>query len=96
MTDSPASSRSAPTTTRSGTPRHCSPHARLLDDALVQLRAAAVAAAEHRNRNDLAADLGTKPTVLFPRPARPSGEQPTHPRAPLAGRSHPRPRTVGR
>lgn len=41
-----------------------------LHDALVQLRAAAVGAAEHRNRSDLAADLGTKPTVLFPRPVR--------------------------
>jgi hypothetical protein len=48
--------------------------ASLLSDALTQLRTAALAAAEHRNRSDLAADLGTKPTVLFPRAARPAGD----------------------
>jgi hypothetical protein len=45
-------------------------HAALLNEALHQLRVAALAAAEHRNRNDLAADIGTKSAVLFPRPTR--------------------------
>lgn len=49
-------------------------NAGILGEALAQLRAAALAAAEHRNRSDLAADIGTKPTILFPRAARPAGE----------------------
>jgi len=47
-------------------------YADLLSDALVQLRSAAIVAAEHRSRTDLCA--GTKPTVLFPRPARHPGD----------------------
>ena len=50
-------------------------HAGQLEAALCQLRAAALTAAEHRNRNDLAADIGTKVAVLFPRPARRDDEQ---------------------
>lgn len=49
-------------------------HASELHDTLVQLRVAATAAAEYRNRGDLAGDLGTKPAVLFPRPGRPPGD----------------------
>jgi len=51
-------------------------YAALLNDTLVRLRAAALVAGAHRNRTDLAADLGTKPTVLFPRPVRHRGEAP--------------------
>jgi hypothetical protein len=46
--------------------------ARRLGGALDALRAAALTAAAHRTRSELAADLGTKNTALFPRPARPS------------------------
>jgi hypothetical protein len=49
-------------------------HARRLGGALDAVRAAALAAAAHRNRGDLAADVGTKPTALFPRPARPAAQ----------------------
>ena len=45
-------------------------HARRLSGALDALRSAAFAAAAHRTRNELAADIGTKHTTLFPRPAR--------------------------
>lgn len=38
-----------------------------LGKALVELPAAALTAAEHRRRGDLADDVGTKPAVLFPR-----------------------------
>lgn len=49
-------------------------HATQLNTALDELRTAAIAAAEHRTRSDLAADIGTKTNALFPRPARrPSG-----------------------
>lgn len=41
-----------------------------LDQTLGELRAAALRAAEHRRRADLAADVGTKPTALFPRSPR--------------------------
>ncbi len=46
-------------------------NAAVLSEALCQLRAAALGAAEHRNRNDLAADIGTKSAALFPRQVRP-------------------------
>ena len=49
-------------------------HAALLNEALGQLRAAALTAAQHRNRNDLAADIGTKNALLFPRGTQPPGE----------------------
>ena len=49
-------------------------HAAMLNEALAQLRATALAAAEHRNRNELAADIGTKIGALFPRPFRPTVE----------------------
>lgn len=42
-----------------------------LGAALAAVRAAASAAAEHRSRGDLAADVGTKVTSLFPRTAAP-------------------------
>src|SRR4051812_27968611 len=45
-------------------------HAALLNEALSQLRAVALTAAAHRNRNDLAADIGTKSATLFPRQVR--------------------------
>jgi hypothetical protein len=52
-------------------------HAELLSRALADLRIAAQAASAHRRRGDLAADIGTKPTILFPRagrdPDRPGG-----------------------
>jgi hypothetical protein len=47
-------------------------HARRLGAALEALRTAALAAANHRSRGDLAADIGTKATVLFPRQVRQS------------------------
>jgi hypothetical protein len=51
-------------------------HAELLNQALSDLRLAALAASAHRRRSDLAADVGTKVTSLFPRtaaiPARPA------------------------
>jgi hypothetical protein len=48
-------------------------HAERLNHALDELRAAALVAAEHRRRTDLADDLGTKTTALFPRsPRRPA------------------------
>ena len=49
-------------------------HAALLNEALTQLRAVALTAAEHRNRHDLAADIGTKSATLFPRQVRPPVE----------------------
>ena len=52
-------------------------HAGQLAAALEQLRCAASAAAEYRTRTDLAADLGTKHAVLFPKPARSSEDVPT-------------------
>lgn len=45
--------------------------ARLLDEALTRVRSAAVAAAKYKSRSDLADDIGTKPSTLFPRPQRP-------------------------
>ena len=42
-------------------------HAEALAQALERLRSAALVAAEHRRRADLADDIGTKPTALFPR-----------------------------
>ena len=52
-------------------------HARRLGGALEALRAAALAAAEHRPRSELAADIGTKTTALFPRaPARTNPARP--------------------
>jgi len=45
--------------------------ARRLAGTLEALRAAAVAAAEHRPRSELAADIGTKNNVLFPRQGAP-------------------------
>ena len=45
-------------------------HAELLSQALAAVRAAAVDASTHRGRSDLAADIGTKPSVLFPRVGR--------------------------
>jgi hypothetical protein len=47
-------------------------HARRLGAALEALRTAALVAAGHRSRADVAADIGTKATALFPRPARPA------------------------
>lgn len=47
-------------------------HARRLAGTLEALRAAAVAAAGHRPRSELAADIGTKAAALFPRAARPN------------------------
>ncbi len=47
-------------------------HARRLGAALESLRSAAVAAVDHCTRAELAADIGTKPAALFPRPARPT------------------------
>lgn len=46
-------------------------HAGRLAAALEALRAAALAAAEHRPRSELAADIGTKNNILFPRQASP-------------------------
>ena len=46
-------------------------HARRLAGALEALRAAALAAADHRTRSELAADIGTKNNVLFPRQGAP-------------------------
>ena len=48
-------------------------HARRLGAALDALRTAAFAASTHRARGELAADIGTKNTGLFPRPARQPG-----------------------
>lgn len=42
-------------------------HARRLAGTLEALRAAALAAAEHRTRSELSADIGTKTSTLFPR-----------------------------
>jgi hypothetical protein len=42
-------------------------HAELLKKAVSDLRLAALAASAHRRRGDLAADLGTRVTSLFPR-----------------------------
>ena len=42
-------------------------HAELLNQALSDLRVAALAASAHRRRSDLAADVGTKTAILFPR-----------------------------
>ena len=44
--------------------------AQLLSQTLAAVRAAAVDASTHRRRSDLAADIGTKPRVLFPRVGR--------------------------
>jgi hypothetical protein len=44
--------------------------ARRIGTAVEALRAAASAAANHRSRSDLAADVGTKITAVFPRQAR--------------------------
>ena len=41
-------------------------HAELLNQALSDLRVAALAASAHRRRSDLAADVGTKTAILFP------------------------------
>ena len=49
-------------------------HAALLNEALRQLRAVALTAAQHRNRSDLATDIGTKSALLFPRRPRRSVE----------------------
>ena len=38
-----------------------------LEDALTSVRQAAAAAAEHRSRSDLASDVGTRLSALFPR-----------------------------
>lgn len=43
-------------------------HAEALHQALDRLRRSALVAAEHRRRSDLADDIGTKTTALFPRP----------------------------
>ena len=48
-------------------------HAELLNQALSDLRLAALAASAHRRRSDLAADVRTKVTSLFPRADRDSG-----------------------
>jgi hypothetical protein len=48
-------------------------HAKLLKQALSDLRLAALAASAHRRRSDLAADVCTKVTSLFPRAGRDSG-----------------------
>ena len=45
-------------------------HAELLNQALSDLRVAALAASAHRRRSDLAADVGTKAAILFPRAGR--------------------------
>ena len=45
-------------------------HAELLNQALSDLRVAALAASAHRRRSDLAGDVGTKTAILFPRPGR--------------------------
>jgi hypothetical protein len=45
-------------------------HAQLLCQTLARVRAAAIDASTHRRRSDLAADIGTKPGVLFPRAGR--------------------------
>lgn len=49
-------------------------HADRLRTALDELRAAAVVASDHRRRTDLAADVGTKTTALFPRASSRSDE----------------------
>lgn len=41
-----------------------------LKEALCQLREVALTASEHRHRNDLATDIGTKSVLLFPRQLR--------------------------
>ena len=48
-------------------------HAELLNRALSGLRRAALAASAHRRRSDLAGDVGTKVTSLFPRAGRDPG-----------------------
>src|SRR3954471_9109991 len=53
-------------------------HARRLGGALDALRSAALAAVEHRSRSELAADVGTKTTALFPRVARPKEPDAAH------------------
>jgi hypothetical protein len=45
-------------------------HAQLLCQTLASVRAAAIDASTHRRRSDLAADIGTKQGVLFPRAGR--------------------------
>jgi hypothetical protein len=45
-------------------------HVERLNQALAGVRSAAVDASVHRRRNDLAADVGTKVNLLFPRPGR--------------------------
>jgi hypothetical protein len=47
-------------------------HAQLLTRALSDVRLAALAASAHRRRSELAADVGTKATSLFPRAGRES------------------------
>src|SRR3712207_4981173 len=44
--------------------------AEVLDQALSDLRVAALGASAHRRRSDLAADVGTKTAILFPRAGR--------------------------
>jgi hypothetical protein len=51
-------------------------HAELLNRALSDLRLAAQAASAHRRRGDLAADLGTNTTSLFPRAGRDCQQRP--------------------
>lgn len=45
-------------------------HARRLGASLEALRTAALGAVDHRTRSELAADIGTKTTALFPRALR--------------------------
>ena len=45
-------------------------HATLLNQALSNLRVAALAASAHRRRRDLATDVGTAAAMLFPRAGR--------------------------
>ena len=61
-------------------------HAELLNQALSKLRLAALAASAHRRRSDLAADVGTKVTSLFPRAGRDAGLT-----SPMDGDSDPAP-----
>jgi hypothetical protein len=67
VTASRVSSRSAQTTTRIRDAELLLGHATALGEALEQLRVAAAVTANHRRRSDLAADISTKVTSLFPR-----------------------------
>ena len=69
-------------------------HAALLNQALRQLRSAALTAAQYPNRNDLAADIGTKSTTLFLVRSAQTRNRTTAPEFPVVTRWWPTPRST--